>query len=315
MAAAPPPSEGGGGGLHFDFPEGTTTIINRNIPPINPTTDTAAASEPAASASVTPSRAAKTDHAFKHGDKAAAASERALTLTEPLRNMGIFEAMHELCEERKSEPNGLRVLQLGCGCLDGSAPETLELLLYATVPVHLTVLDYNQDALDIAQHCTRYPLPLKPAFCKPTADAGADADDSFGWLGKQRREALAHVFEHTQPGTGTEAARFRVFDRTAFERANGHCIDGVCASFVSHDFGTSNFDLIIAFNSLFYAMNDSSVDEHALFQRVLSALKPAGGRFITDRTTSALVSHAVFDDVVISKLGKGVNATSVFTRK
>ena len=73
--------------------------------------------------------------------------------------------------------------------------------------------------------------------------------------------------------------------------------------------------LIIAFNSLFYAMNDSSVDEHALFQRVLSALKPAGGRFITDRTTSALVSHAVFDDVVISKLGKGVNATSVFTRK
>jgi hypothetical protein len=74
---------------------------------------------------------------------------------------------------------------------------------------------------------------------------------------------------------------------------------------VSHDFGTSNFDLIIAFN----------VDEHALFQRVLSALKPAGGRFITDRTTSALVSHAVFDDVVISKLGNGVNATSVFTRK
>ena len=267
-----------------------------------------AASEPAASASVTRPRAAKTDHAFKHGDKAAAASERALTLTEPLRNMGIFQAMHELCEERKSDPNGLRVLQLGCGCLDGSAPETLELLLYATVPVHLTVLDYNQDALDIAQRCTRYPLPLKPAFRKPAADP-------FGWLGKQRREALAHVFEHTQPGTGTEAARFRVFDRTAFERANGHCIDGVCASFVSHDFGTSNFDLIIAFNSLFYAMNDSSVDEHALFQRVLSALKPAGGRFITDRTTSALVSHAVFDDVVISKLGKGVNATSVFTRK
>ena len=27
MAAAPPPSEGGGGGgLHFDFPEGTTSI-------------------------------------------------------------------------------------------------------------------------------------------------------------------------------------------------------------------------------------------------------------------------------------------------
>jgi hypothetical protein len=230
--------------------------------------------------------------------------------------MGLFEAMNQLCEERKSEPSGIRVLQLGCGCLDGSAPETLELLLYATVPVHLTVLDYNQDALDTAQHCAHYPLPMKPAFLgKPAADA--DAGDPFGWLGKQRREALARVFEHTQPkpGAGAKAARFRVFDRTSFEQAHGHRTDGVCASFVTHDFGTSNFDLIIAFNSLFYAMNDPTVDEHALFQRVLSALKPAGGRFITDRTCASLVSHAVFDDVVISKLGKGVNATTVFTRK
>jgi hypothetical protein len=251
---------------------------------------------------------AEHEHAFKPGDKAAVASERALSVTEPLRNMGIFDAMNELCAQRKS----IRVLQLGCGCLDGcTAPETMELLFYATIPMHLTVLDYNQDSLDIALNCTNYPLPVPPAFRKPAADA----DDQFGWLGTQRRAALARVFAHTQPATGAETTRFRVFDRTAFERANGHSTDGTCASFVTHDFGSSTFDLVIAFNSLFYAMNDPGVDEHALFQKVISALKPAGGRFITDRTTSALVSHAAFEDVVVSTLGKGVTATSVFTRK
>jgi len=47
----------------------------------------------------------------------------------------------------------------------------LEVLFYATVPVHLTVLDYNTDSLDAALQYSEYPLPVPPSFKKPTADA------------------------------------------------------------------------------------------------------------------------------------------------
>ena len=36
----------------------------------------------------------------------------------------------------------------------------MEVLFYATVPVRLTVLDYNADSRDVALQCSEYPLPL-----------------------------------------------------------------------------------------------------------------------------------------------------------
>ena len=87
--------------------------------------------------------------------------------------MVLFDAMAELCAGRAENSSHakigdvacrerpLRVLQCGCGCKDGRwAPETLEVLFYATVPVRLTVLDCDADSLDVALQCSEYPLPL-----------------------------------------------------------------------------------------------------------------------------------------------------------
>jgi hypothetical protein len=212
----------------------------------------------------------------------------------------------------------------------------LEVLFYATVPVHLTVLDYNADSLDVALQCSEYPLPLPPPFKKPAADA----QDQYAWLGAHRRKALERVVMHTTEearvcgGAATCTTAVRYVDRAVFQQTNGHTVDGVCDSFLTHDFGQDEYDLIIGYNSVFYAMNDPDVDEYALLRRILSALKRGGGgdsggdgcnsggggggRFITDYTTAGLVTPLPtqgFEDIVTSTIGKGVRATRVYTRQ
>ena len=237
-------------------------------------------------------------------DPLAPASARALPMTEPLRQPAI------------------QVLQMGCGCMDGpSAPETLELLFAASTPLALTVLDYNEASLRVATSCTVYPLPSPPSFKKlaPGMAASSDVEVAFSWLDATRRTALHDVWHHTR--AGASGVRLLTESRAAFERDGGHMVTGVEDSFLTYDYGVGRWDVIVSFNSLFYALNDPDVDEGALFCRVLAGLAP-GGVFVTDRTTAQLAAPGVVgtpggafgEDFVVSTIGKGVSAAYVFTR-
>ena len=206
--------------------------------------------------------------------------------------------------------------------MDGpSAPETLELLFAATTPLALTVLDYNEASLRVATSCTVYPLPSPPSFKKlaPGMAASSDVEVAFSWLDATRRSALHDVWHHTR--AGASGVRLLTESRAAFERDGGHVVTGVEDSFLTYDYGVGRWEVIVSFNSLFYALNDPDVDEGALFCRVLAGLAP-GGVFVTDRTTAQLAAPGVVGtpgeafgvDFVVSTIGKGVSAAYVFTR-
>ena len=283
-------------------------------------------------------------HRFTH-DPLAPASARALPMTEPLRQPAIWAVLRSAAEgalhhHREEEEEGreeeeeegsaflhhhrerIQVLQMGCGCMDGpSAPETLELLFAASTPLALTVLDYNEASLRVATSCTVYPLPSPPSFKKlaPGMAASSDVEVAFSWLDATRRTALHDVWQHTR--AGASGVRLLTKGRAAFERDCGHVVTGVEDSFLTYDYGVGRWDVIVSFNSLFYALNDPDVDEGALFCRVLAGLAP-GGVFVTDRTTAQLAAPGVVgtpggafgEDFVVSTIGKGVSAAYVFTR-
>ena len=180
-----------------------------------------------------------------------------------------------------------------------------------------------------------------------TTEEREEARGTRGGAASLTPEAGRPVDRWTTEATRSTTA-VRYVDRSVFEQTNGHTVDGVCDSFLTHDFGQDEYDLILGYNSVFYAMNDPDVDEYALLRRILSALIKkggggggggdsgggcggkggdggggsdsggGGGRFITDYTTAGLVTplpaHG-FEDVVMSTIGKGVRATRVYTRQ
>ena len=246
-------------------------------------------------------------------DPLAPASARALPMTEPLRQPAIWAVLRSAAEG---------ALHHHRERMDGpSAPETLELLFAATTPLALTVLDYNEASLRVATSCTVYPLPSPPSFKKlaPGMAASSDVEVAFSWLDATRRSALHDVWHHTR--AGASGVRLLTESRAAFERDGGHVVTGVEDSFLTYDYGVGRWEVIVSFNSLFYALNDPDVDEGALFCRVLAGLAP-GGVFVTDRTTAQLAAPGVVGtpggafgaDFVVSTIGKGVSAAYVFTR-
>ena len=256
-------------------------------------------------------------------DPLAPASARALAMTEPLRQPAIWAVLRSAAEgARHHHRERIQVLQMGCGCMDGhSAPETLELLFAASTPMALTVLDYNEASLRVATSCTVYPLPSPPSWKQlaPGMAASSDVEVAFSWLDATRRTALHDVWQHTR--AGASGVRLLTKGRAAFERDCGHVVTGVEDSFLTYDYGVGRWEVIVAFNSLFYALNDPDVDEGAIFCRVLAGLAP-GGVFVTDRTTAQLAAPGVVGtpggafgvDFVVSTIGKGVSAAYVFTR-